>query len=488
MNHWYRLIGLIVLGAQLSCVVGVSAAPTPSDESLFHEGAPPVSVAMTHDGVPSFSGMVKELSPAVVNISVEGGEVAKEEKDELPNPFFKHDPRTPFRSLGSGIVLDEDGHIATNGHVVGKAKKIIVRFLNDKKEYTAKLIGIDEKTDLALIKVSAGKPLKYAFLGDSDQIEVGDWVVAIGNQFQLGQTVTAGIVSATSRRVPTGSPYDAFIQTDASINPGSSGGPLFNIKGQVVGINTAIFSPGRAQFGGSGFNIGIGFAIPVNLAKKIYYQLHKSGKVTRGMLGVMIQRIDADTAEALNLKSVSGALVSDIVAGSPAAGAGFKRRDVIVSFDGHPVEDHDQLPLMVASTAVNTKVSVGILRDGKEQELKVTIAELQDQAKENDTTVEKAEKPDEIGLRVAELTAALLQALKLPSDTTGVLVETIEPGSLAESTGFQRGDIVLEIDGKSIKNRASYLEMLGSVLASDKPVLVLLRRTEGTRFLTLKKN
>ncbi len=465
-----------------------------SAESIFIEGAPALKeeAAETKAALPSFSNLVKELSPAVVNISVESDSEAQaqaqdESAPQAPQapvpPFLKREPGTLARSLGSGFILTTDGYIVTNNHVIDKSTKIIVRLLNDKAEYEAKIIGVDPKTDLALIKIEAKKALKVAYFGDSDRLEVGEWVIAIGNQFQLGQTVTAGIVSATSRRVPTSSPYDAFIQTDASINPGSSGGPLFNTKGQVVGINTAIFSPGRAQFGGAGFNIGIGFAIPINLVKGILTQIKEQGKVTRGLLGVMIQKIDAEMAEALGLPTPTGALVSDVMPETPASKAGVKRRDIITSFNGHLVNDHDELPLMVANTPIGTTVKIEVLRDGISKTLTTVITELKDSAKKG-AEGEAPKVADQLGLLTSEVPQEIAKAYKMEGPT-GVIVEALEPGSAGERAGLTRGDIILELGGQPIKDAQTYAQILKS-LQKGKPTLALVRRAEGTRYLVIK--
>ena len=457
-------------------------------ERIFVEGMPPVATGGAPAMVPasSFSGLVKELGPAVVNVSVESdaedAEAGTDEPAQPQLPFFRQPPNAPTRSLGSGFILTEDGYLVTNNHVIEKSSKIIVRLLNDKTEYLAKKIGLDPKTDIALLKIEPKHKLKIAYLGDSDKLEVGDWVLAIGNQFQLGQAVTAGIVSATSRRVPTSSPYDAFIQTDASINPGSSGGPLFNVHGQVVGINTAIFSPGRAQFGGPGFNIGIGFAIPINLVKGILTQLKDQGKVTRGLLGVMIQKIDSDTAEALGLAAPNGALVSDIIPDTPAGRAGFKRKDVIVGYNGQPVNDHDELPLMVATTPVGSTAKIDILRDGKPMTLTAQINEMKDGGKREDAAARA--KPDRIGLVVSPITAEVARLFKLIG-TAGAYVEAVEPGSPAERSGVMRGDLIEELAGVAISSVDAYAQVLKN-LKKDKPVLMLVRKAEGTRFLTVK--
>ena len=465
--------------------------PHAARAEFLREGEPPDVVENEQKGraeVPRFDVLAQALSPAVVNISVEnGGAAAPEEGEggEPALPFLKPNPDAePMRSLGSGIILSENGYIVTNYHVIEKSDKIIVRLLDDKTEYPAKVVGADEKTDLALIKIKPKGKLKVAYMGDSDLLQVGEWVLAIGNQFQLGQTATAGIVSAKSRRVPAkiSGPYDAFIQTDASINPGSSGGPLFNTKGQVVGINTAIFSPGRGQFGGTGFNIGIGFAIPINTVKGVIVQLREKGKVTRGLLGVIIQNVSADIAEAMHVPA-HGALVSEVMSGTPAETAGFMVKDVILQFNGHPIAEHDDLPLLVANTPVGSTVEVQVLRAGKTLVLNPTIIEMSDDYFKK---TEKRKRPEanRIGLAVQNITSEMAKSLELKS-ANGVIVTSVSPRSPAERAGIARGDIIEEIDSKPIPN-AEELAKIVDALPKDKPVLVLVRKREGTRFLTLR--
>lgn len=457
-------------------------------ESFLKKGVPSfVKESATSVGPAPFSNLARYISHSVVNISSEAdedkdnedNEDAEQEHPELP--FFKRGP-SPFRSLGSGFIVNSEGFIVTNNHVIGKADKVIVRLVDDKTEYEAEIIGRDLKTDLALIKITPKQELKPVLIGDSDKIEVGEWVVAIGNQFQLGQTVTAGIVSAKARRVPTrfSGPYDQFIQTDASINPGSSGGPLVNAKGQVIGINTAIFSPGRHQIGGTGFNIGIGFAIPINLVVDIVKQLKEGGKVTRGLLGVIIQSIDADLAEVLKLESPYGALVADVMTGSPAKEAGFRRRDVIISYNGLPVREHDDLPLMVASTDIGTLATIEVIRDGKKLTLKPRIEELKDSSF---VDVKEEPKPDRLGIIAREVSDEIAKMLG-QKEAKGVLIVSVEPRSAADKAGLVRGDVIEELSSESIGNMTNYRTTLKS-LEVDQRILVLVRRKEGTRFLTL---
>ncbi len=477
-------VGVVSAALIFFCGSPVSAAP------LFKEGVPSTVGKALDEQMPHFSGLVKDLSRAVVNISVEAGITLQQvqgEGEEAPpppaNPFPRKEPELPYRSLGSGFILSEDGYIVTNNHVIDNSDTIIVRLLDDKTEYSAALIGKDPKTDLALIKIEPKTKLNTVFLGDSDAVEVGEWVIAIGNQFQLGQTVTAGIVSAKSRKLPyqmTG-PYDSFIQTDASINPGSSGGPLFNTRGQVIGINTAIFSPGRQQFGSPGFNIGIGFSIPINLVKGVVQQIKDKGKVTRGVLGVLIQPIDGDTAQALGLSSPNGALVADVLRGSPAAKAGFERKDVIVSYNGQNIIDHDNLPLMVANTAIGSEVQIGVLRGKEHLTIKAVIEELKEPAAEKPKEKEKSNK---IGIVVEKLPDDIAQGLPAPV-ANGLIIKNVDADSGGDRAGMSKGDILLEFAGKAVTSVAE-LDQAIAGLKKGVPVLVVVQKKEGTRILTLK--
>jgi serine protease Do len=329
--------------------------------------------------------LVAEVKPAVVNISTT--QAPRQPRRGFRAPFRGQEPfedfferffggpmpqeSRPQQSLGSGFLIDKEGHILTNNHVLENAGTITVKLANE-KEYEAKVVGRDPRTDLALIKINARADLPVVQLGDSDALRVGDWVIAIGNPFGLGQTVTAGIVSAKGRVIGQG-PYDDFIQTDAAINPGNSGGPLFNTKGEVVGINTAIFSQ-------SGGNIGIGFAVPVNMAKNLVPQLKAKGRVSRGWLGVSIGPVTDEAAKELKLKDKKGALVVEVVERSPADRAGFQQGDVIVSYDGKDVGGPADLPRLVASTSIGKDVSLRVIREGRSLDIKVTIREFREDA------------------------------------------------------------------------------------------------------------
>ena len=444
--------------------------------------SPPLSGAL-----PDFATLAERVSPSVVNIST------TQEVKGFSQPFGSDDPlrefwepferffgpragpvpRGPFkqRSLGSGFVLTRDGYIVTNNHVVEDADEIIVKLAND-KEAEAKLIGRDAKTDLALIRVEQFDDLKPAATGDSDTLRVGDWVLAIGNPFGLDNTVTAGIVSAKGRHI--GGPYDNFIQTDASINPGNSGGPLVNVRGEVVGINTAIFTR-------SGGNVGIGFAIPINLANEVLTELREKGKVTRGWLGVMIQRVTPEIAESLGVEETKGALVADVIDDGPASSAGIKTGDVIVEYDGSPVKDSAELPLMVARTAVWKKVTVDVLRNGERKQFEVTVGELPD----GEPEVEPESETGEWGLAVQTLTPEIADSLGVARDLKGVVVTAVEPGSPAGEAGLQRSDIILEVNRKPVANLGEYRKALRGA-EKGKSVLLLVRRGENTIFLALK--
>jgi serine protease Do len=404
----------------------------------------------------------------------------------MPSPFGPNSPFNDFferffgdqmprqykqQSLGTGFVLDKDGHILTNNHVVEQSDEIKVRF-SDGGEFPAKIIGRDPKTDIALIKIETDADLIPLPLGDSDSLEVGEWVLAIGNPFGLGNTVTAGIVSAKSRQIGAGA-YDDFIQTDASINPGNSGGPLINTQGKVVGINSAIFS----QTGGS---IGIGFAIPVNMAKDLLPQL-KKGKIIRGWLGVMIQEVTPDLAKKLDLKDDQGALVADVVAKGPADKAGIERGDVITSFDGKRIKSSRELPYIVGSTPVGKTVTVEILRKGKKKSISVKIEQLDE---EGSPEREAGKEAPSLGLTVKEITTEIARYFGL-SETSGLVIVEVERPSPGAEAGFQPGDIVLEIEQENIQNVQEFNRVISKYEGGD-TILFLIKRRGSTLYLTLK--
>jgi serine protease Do len=425
--------------------------------------------------------LFKEVSPAVVNISTT--QVVKFDRPRMRSPFGQQDPFDDFfhnffgrmpkeqkrRSLGSGFIVSPDGYILTNNHVVEKADEVTVTLL-DKGEFKAKVVGTDPKIDIALIKIDAKKKLTHVVLGDSDMLEVGEWVVAIGNPFALGHTVTAGIVSAKGRIIGSG-PYDDFIQTDASINPGNSGGPLFNLKGEVVGINTAIVQGGQ----------GIGFATPIQLAKSVLEQLKEKGKVTRGWLGVYIQRLTPEAAENLGLSGRQGALVSDVTSGGPAEKAGIRSGDVIVAFDGKEIRDEHELPQTVASTKPGKSVNVRLLREGKEMTIPVTIAEMEGEPGKPAGTQDLSKT---LGLSVQDITPEIAQRFGI-ENTKGVIVTDVADGSQAEEAGFNVGDIIRQINRRPVSGTADFTKMAAAFKA-DKTTLFLVERGDARILLTVK--
>jgi len=385
--------------------------------------------------------------------------------------FFGHGQRT-IPSLGTGFVISKDGFIVTNNHVVDDVDTIKVAF-SDGSELDAEIVGRDPKTDIALIRVQAPEPLAALPLGNSDAVRPGDWVVAIGNPFGLSHTVTAGIVSAKGRNIGQG-PYDDFIQTDAAINPGNSGGPLLNLQGEVIGINTAI-NP-RANT--------IGFAVPVNMAKAILPQLRASGHVTRGWLGVLIQKITPELAESFGLEDDQGALVSRVDPSGPAAEAGIERGDVIVEFDGEAISSMEELPRVVAATDVGKSVDVVVLRDGKRKSFSVKIGQLAEPELAEARSGEAPEGgPARFGIAAQDLTPQIAQQLGLGDDEGGVVVTGIEDGSAASEAHLRRGDVILEVDRQAVNSVGELRKRLDD--ASD-GVLLLIRRGDSTLYVAMK--
>jgi serine protease Do len=436
-------------------------------------------------GPPSFADLAERVNHAVVNISTT--QVVKESPmqpftgpnspfkdffgDEFFKRFFGDSPQSQMKThaLGSGFVIDNDGLILTNNHVVEKADEIKIK-TDTGKEYDAKVVARDPKTDIAMIRVKAGDDFpKPAQLGDSTAIRVGDWVMASGNPFGLGNTITAGIISAKGRVIGAG-PYDDFLQTDAAINPGNSGGPLFNMNGEVVGINTAIVAQGQ----------GIGFAIPINLVKDILPQL-KSGKVTRGWLGVMIQDITPELAESFGIKQTKGVLVGDVVQDGPADKAGLKRGDVITSVSGKDVDSAHALSRLVASSSPNAQVTVQIVRDGKNKDIKVTIGTMPEE------TAEAPSPPKESawGMTVQNLTADLAQRFGWDENERGVVISEIKPGSPAGEGKLRPGDLIKEVNRQKIQNLRDYNQALQK-LKKDESLLLLIKRGKNTFYVALK--
>ncbi len=431
---------------------------------------------------PDFVALAEQLKPAVVNIGT--AKTVKPRTPSFPGPrgpggdmfeefferFFRDSPQSPRKqsSLGSGFIISEDGYILTNDHVVDGADEIKVK-LSDGREFSGEVRGLDPKLDLALIKIEAGEDLPVAKLGDSDSIKVGEWVMAIGNPFGLEQTVTVGIVSAKGRVIGAG-PYDDFIQTDASINPGNSGGPLFNVKGEVVGINTAIVAGGQ----------GIGFAIPVKMAKQIIPQLRDEGHVTRGWLGVTVQSLNDELADSFGMKETRGALVNAVVADSPAEQAGIERGDIILEYDGKPVDELNDLPKLVAATPVDTTVNVKIFRDGKERTIKVKIGKLEE-GEEKQLAGDK--DGGVLGITASNLTPELVERYSLESDQ-GILITKIDPEGPAAEANLRVGDLILEADGKEIKSVKALEEVVGK-MDKGKVLRLLIQRRATLLYTTV---
>lgn len=425
----------------------------------------------------SFADLAEKVKPAVVNIST--SRVMREEG--LPSPFGPGDPFRDFferffrgmprefrqQSLGSGFIIGKEGLIITNNHVVERAQKIQVGLSNGER-YDATVIGRDPKTDIALIKISAGKELPVARLGDSNNLRTGDWVLAVGNPFGLAHTFTAGIVSAKGRTIGTG-PYDDFIQTDASINPGNSGGPLFNLDGEVVGINTAIVPAGQ----------GIGFAIPVNLAKEVLEQLEKRGRVVRGWLGVSIQKVTPELARSFGLSKDEGALVAGVVPGSPADKAEIRTGDVIIAFNEVPIKEMSELPRLVANTVAGKEVLIKVIRDKEEKTIRVKVGEMP----QEEAALEEPKKA-ELGLTLAEITPELARRYDL-LDSSGLVVIDVALGSPADEAQVQKGDVVLEVERLPVKTLKEYEQALARARGKE-TILFLIKSKRGNRFALVR--
>jgi serine protease Do len=482
-------------GAWLGPRVGLarSSGPAAKEAALPGEQAQSSqSRQMIDEFSQSFEQAASKVSPSVVAITAEQ-QVAVQSpfgmpddpfKDFFGDDFFKRffgQPAQPekrvVRSLGSGVIVSADGIILTNNHVVANAEKLNV-VIGDKKTFLAKVIGTDPQTDIAVIKIEASG-LPAASLGNSDGVKVGQWVLAVGNPFQLMRTVTAGIISAEGRSNVGLADYEDFIQTDASINPGNSGGALADLKGNVIGINTAIASP-------SGGNIGIGFAIPINMAKQVMDTLISKGKVVRGYLGLLPQDIDDNLAKALKLKSTEGALVAEVTAGGPAAKAGLKRGDVIVAFNGQKVESATSLKIMAAAAAPHSKAKLGLLRQGKEMEISVELGERPrsrgEQAPQQEQPQEKAGQ--KLGLSLQTLTPNIAGQLGYDKDQ-GAVIADVAPGSPADEAGLQQGDLIKEVNRRSVRNVQDFQNAVKSA-RSGEVVAFLIRRGSGTFYVGIK--
>jgi serine protease Do len=486
-----------VIAVAACLVIGIGAAPQGGNgmalaalKAALWTESPPGEVPKVQ--APDFAELAEQLQPAVVNISttqVLRGQQRPSPGQPFPRPFGEGGERHPFEqfferffggsdpqrelrrnSLGSGFIINKDGHIVTNNHVVENAADIKVS-LSDKEEFEAKVIGRDPKTEVALIKIEANRDLPVVPLGNSDQLRVGQWVIAIGNPFGLGHTVTAGIASAKGRIIGAGA-YDDFIQADASINPGNSGGPLFNLNGEVIGINTAIVAAGQ----------GIGFAIPINLAKNILAQLHTEGRVTRGWLGVQVQQVTPELVRSFGLEQGRGALVADVQPNSPAAQAGIQRGDVILEFGGQPIEDMHGLPRVVANTSPGSEADVRLLRKGQERTVQVKVGEMP--AEQQQAAVEGGQPEKRLGMAVQDLTPEIARNLGM-SSMQGVVVSDVAKESPADEAGIRRGDVILEVNQEPITTVRDYQSAVQQV-GDAGAVLFLVRRDDSVRYVALR--
>ncbi len=459
----------------------------------------------------SFAPLVKKVLPAVVNISVtqtgSGGEEMSQEGQLAPFPNF---PKSPFDeflhrffeqqepggphhlfpqlpgpemkriALGSGFIIDPSGDIVTNNHVIGSAGKITV-ILQDGEKYKAKVVGRDPRTDLAVLKINAGKPLPSVTFGDSSAAQVGDWVMAVGNPFGLGGTVTTGIISARGRNIHDG-PFDDFLQIDAPINRGNSGGPTFNLSGQVIGINTAIYSP-------NGGSVGIGFAIPSNVARTVVAQLEEHGKVTRGWIGVQIQQVTPAIAASLGLPSEDGALIALVTPHSPGAAAGLKQGDVILAFDGHTVKALRDLPRLVAAAAPDSQAHLSVWRGGHRIAVQMKLGEMPNNpqlASAQDVAPEE-NGASALGVHFSPLTAGLRRELRVGKDVHGVVITAVDNDSPAEDVGLSQGDVVVAINQQPVGTPAQAAQRLREAEKSpNKTALLLLNRHGVTEYVGLR--
>ena len=478
-------IVVLIIGGVLGWVIPAWAgiANPANTVPVYVSGAAPAAGPPNSMG---FAAVVKAVLPAVVNIS--SSRVVKPQGNQLNpffnNPFFQQffggqmpQPR-PQReeALGSGVIVSPDGYIMTNNHVVDKATEIKV-FLPNKQEYPAKVVGTDSKTDIAVLKIQANN-LPTVTFGDSSKLQVGDYALAIGDPFGIGETVTMGIVSATARSGLDIENYEDFIQTDAAINPGNSGGALINARGELIGINTAILS------GGSGGNQGVGFAIPINLARYVMGQILKYGKVTRGWLGVGIQDVSAPVAKTYGVPANQGAIISDVEPNGPGAKAGLQRGDVITQLNGQPVQGANDLKLKIGELRPGTTAHMKILRNGKPQDVSLTLGQQPQSGQHQAGAAGPQQQGLMQGVEVQNLTPDILQQLGLSSDTKGVVVANVASGSAAEMAGLRRGDVIEQVNRHPVDSVSQYEREIR--MAGGQAIVLLVNRGGSTAFVVVQ--
>ncbi|HYD69377.1 DegQ family serine endoprotease [Azospirillum sp.] len=492
-----RLALACALAGAAALPLGTAAAQTGDPPSTSAAPVMPATPVMPKAPPPTFAPLARTQLDTVVNISTTqpppGGGPRMPDAPQFPRgspfeEFFREfrdrqqqqqqqQPQRPPTALGSGFVIDPSGYVVTNNHVVGEAAEIHV-ILHDGTRLDAKLVGSDPLTDLALLKVEPKQPLAATRWGDSEKVEVGDWVVAIGNPFGLGGSVTAGILSARARDIQQG-PYDEFLQTDASINRGNSGGPLYNLEGEVIGINTAIYSP-------TGGSVGIGFAIPSALARPVIEQLKDHGEVKRGWLGVQVQRVTQDIADNLGVQEPKGALVTSVTPGGPAEKAGIRQGDVIVHFAGKDIKSMRELPRVVANTPIGREADVALLREGRQTSLKVTVGELQAErlmaaagSSEPRPPAATGRTEKILGLTLAPLTPALRETFELDADAQGVVVTDVAEGSVASNRGLDPGDIILEVGQEPVVRPEDVISRIRQAREQGRKTVLMLISHQG---------
>jgi serine protease Do len=493
--YWVLIlvVGALVFGGLLRAGVinlpGYTVHAAPQVAVKTEQNAAPVTLGDFRNG---FSSIIGPALPAVVNVSSTKMVTQQQQPDVFMDPFFRQffggqvpqqqqQPQSQKEySLGSGVIVNSDGYILTNNHVVAGASDVEVQMQN-RKQYKAKVIGTDPRTDVAVLKIDA-TGLPTLTLGDASKLKVGDMVFAIGDPFGIGETATMGIVSATGRALGGAiEHYEDFIQTDAAINPGNSGGALIDVRGDLIGINTAILSGGGGEQGG---NEGIGFAIPINLAHHIMDQIVEHGKVIRGYLGVTIQAVSPDMAKAFGLSQGGGALIGDVKPGGPAAKGGLQRGDIVLQLNGTPVTGPDDLSLRISELAPGAVAHMQVYRDGKTQDVNVTLAAFPENGQASNGGAAPGQAAGLAGIQVQNLDANLRQQLGIGPGTTGVVVTQVDPNSAAAQAGIQQGDVIQEVDRKPVHNENEFQQAISNM--GNRPVLLLIERHGQTAYVIVQ--